>query len=278
MKAWEHAAMHRHDHNAKPKKVDLARLCAIATSKYNERLRDAFGLWFHVAVEENEFLSAESGSEDDGQTRGGTSAAELEQSMQRSTRSWLGPFYDETANPRKAIGDIVVIHEADEDHEELSCIKEVYLRQHRKLVSECAQAHTDLMQTCSVRLVSCTQIASGLKKLAAIVQRETMNELKVHMLQGIVSGKQQPINTYEMDGEEVKLASDPANNLKVARGTLGSFRPTYGRTSINSLSSVLMDRFYSRNGTNLASMVKSPQLIQTFLSYAKVTVYAGVGN
>lgn len=146
--------MQASDKNAKKRRrlPDISRLCAITSAKYNERLRDAFGLWFHIAVEECEFLSADSGSDQDLRPRS-SHVLDLEESMSRSTRSWLGPFYQEPVNPRRAIGDIEAIAEMEEEDAELSSIKEVYLRQHRKLVAECAEAHTQLMQTCSVRLV-----------------------------------------------------------------------------------------------------------------------------
>lgn len=249
-------------HLSKPK-VDLEKVLCAATAKHRERLRNAFGLWYHIVVEELEFLSAESGS---GEEETSSAVTDLEASMRRFTVSHLGPFYGEKRENLKVLGDVDEIEEMEDPGEpHLAEIKKVYVKEHAKLVNECARAHTQLMQTCSIRL-----LVTSLRQVSLRAQRDSLDSLKVSMLQGIISGKQQAVNTYQMEGDEVHPMVDPANNLRVARGTLGPFRPTVGgRLSVTPLNAMLMERFYSRNGTNMANLVTSPQLVQSFLSYAK---------
>ena len=268
-RVWEIAEMTRRDRPAArlPKrKVDFEKVLLAAGNKHKERLRNAFGLWYHIVVEELEFLSAESGSVEQEEEESSSAAMDMEASMHRFTVSRLGPFYGDMRENSRALGDVDEIEEIEElGDTPIAEIKKVYVKEHAKLVNECARAHTQLMQTCSIRL-----LVSNLRQMSLRAQRESLDSLKVSMLQGIISGKQQAINTYEMEGDEVHTMADPANNLRVARGTLGPFRPTMGgRLSVTPLNSMLMERFYSKNGTNMANLVTSPQLVQSFLSYAK---------
>ena len=211
-----------------------------------KRLRDFLGKWYHNV---SEILDYEESRESYLKAVRNT----VTQSIAKKFGVMFGGVVEESEE-----------EESDENEDEIpNEYEEIYAQVHEDLVEHCAEAHITLVKQCSVRL-----LAKSLRSLSNISKKIGLEQLKICTIESIIEGRG-PVNTYEYQGGNVKTSSNPENNTKSIRVTLGpNLRETVlGRKTTSDRS--LVSRFYSKTGENLANKIGSSSLVQSFLTYMK---------